>query len=42
VIQVGEDLTVMVKRLAAEGMSVDELGEKTFLGKEMVENMLKS
>jgi hypothetical protein len=32
----------MVKRLAAEGMSVDELGEKTFLGKEMVENMLKS
>ena len=42
VIQVGEDLTVMVKRLAAEGMSVDELGEKTFLGKEMVENRLKS
>lgn len=42
VIQVGEDLTVMVKRLAADGMTVDELGEKTFLGKEMVENMLNS
>ena len=42
VIQVGEDLTVMVKRLAADGMTVEELGEKTFLGKEMVENMLNS
>lgn len=42
VIQVGEDLTVMVKRLAADGLTVDELGEKTFLGKEIVENMLSS
>lgn len=41
VIQVGEDLTVMVKRLAANGMTVEELGEKTFLGQEMVEKMLK-
>jgi len=41
IIEVGEDLSVMMKRLYEDGLSIDELVEKTFLKKSMIERMLK-
>lgn len=41
IVEVGEDLSVMMKRLAATGMTIDELAEKTFLKPKMIERMLK-
>ena len=41
IIEVGEDLSVMMKRLHAEGLTVDELVSKTFMKKGMIERMLK-
>lgn len=41
IVEVGEDLTVMMKRLHKAGLSVDQLVEKTFLKKGIVERMLK-
>lgn len=41
IIEVGEDLTVMVKRMSSDGMSVEAIAEKTFLKNKMVERMLK-
>lgn len=40
IIEIGEDLKVMVKRLHAEGLSVDELVEKTYMKKGMVEKII--
>lgn len=42
IIEVGEDLTVMVKRLYDSGMTLDDLVKKTFLKKGIIERMLKS
>ncbi|MBV7392218.1 VOC family protein [Enterococcus sp. ALS3] len=41
IIEVGEDLAVMMKRLHAEGLTVDQLAEKTFMKKGRIERMLK-
>lgn len=41
IIEVGEELSVLVKRLNNEGMSVDEIVKKTFMKKGIVERMLK-
>jgi len=41
IIEVGEDLAVMMKRLHADGLTVDELVEKTFMKKGIIERMLK-
>ena len=41
IVEVGEDLKVMLKRLHDSGLSVDELAEKTFMKKGMIERMLK-
>lgn len=40
IIEVGEDLAVMVKRLHESGMSIDQLVEKTYLKKGIIERML--
>lgn len=41
IIEVGEDLTVMIKRLHEEGLTVDQLAEKTFMKKGIIERMLE-
>ena len=41
IIEVGEDLAVMMKRLHEEGMSIDQLVEKTYMKKGIIERMLK-
>lgn len=41
IVEVGEDLTVMMKRLHDEGFTVEQLVEKTFMKKGMIERMLK-
>lgn len=41
IIEVGEDLSVMVKRMYNEGLSVDELAQKTYMKKGIIERMLK-
>lgn len=41
IVEVGEDLSVMMKRLRATGMTIEELAEKTFLKPTMVEQLLK-
>lgn len=42
VVEIGEDLGIMMKRLHASGLSVDELVEKTYMKKGIIERMLKS
>lgn len=42
IVEVGEDLGIMMKRLHASGLSVDELVEKTYMKKGIIERMLKS
>lgn len=42
IVEVGENLTVMVKRLRNSGLSLEELVEKTFIKKNIIERMLKS
>lgn len=41
IIEVGEDLSVLIRRLYKEGMSVDELVEKTYMKKGIIERILK-
>ncbi|WP_455682564.1 VOC family protein [Thomasclavelia sp.] len=41
IIEVGEDLAVMIKRLYKDGMSIDQLVEKTYMKKGIIERMLK-
>lgn len=41
IVEVGEDLKVMVKRLYNEGLTVDELVEKTYMKKGMVEKIIQ-
>lgn len=41
IIEIGEDLKVMMKRLHATGLTVEQLSEKTFMSPKMVERMLK-
>lgn len=41
IIEVGEDLSVMVKRMYNEGLSIDELAQKTYMKKGIIERMLK-
>ena len=40
IIEVGEDLKVMMKRLHKDGLTVEELVEKTFMSKGIIERML--
>ena len=42
IIEVGEEMATMLKRLHNSGMSVDELVEKTYMKKGIIERMLKS
>ncbi|MGC6770195.1 VOC family protein [Enterococcus sp. LJL128] len=42
IIEVGEELKLMMKRLHKEGYSVEDLVEKTFMKKGIIERMLKS
>lgn len=42
IIEVGEELKVMVKRLYKEGLNVDELVEKTYMKKGMIEKIINS
>lgn len=42
IIEVGEELKVMVKRLYKEGLNVDELVEKTYMKKRMIEKIINS
>lgn len=41
IIEIGEDLKVMMKRLHATSLTVAQLSEKTFMSPKMVERMLK-
>lgn len=41
IIEVGEYLTVMVKRMYENGISLDEIATKTYLKKGIIERMLK-
>lgn len=41
IVEIGEDLKVMMKRLHATGLTVEQLSEKTYLSIKMVERMLK-
>lgn len=41
IIEVGEDLAIMIKRLYKDGMSIDQLVEKTYMKKGIIERMLK-
>lgn len=41
IIEIGEDMKVMMKRLHATGLTVEQLSEKTFMSQKMVERMLK-
>ncbi|KAF1297200.1 glyoxalase [Enterococcus sp. JM4C] len=41
IIEVGEDLAVMVKRLHNEGLTIDELVKKTYMKKGIIERILK-
>lgn len=41
IIEIGEDLKVMMKRLYATGLTVEQLSEKTFMSPKMVERLLK-
>lgn len=40
IIEVGEDMKVMMKRLHATGLSIEQLSEKTFMSPKMVARML--
>lgn len=42
IVEVGEDLTIMMKRLHDSGLSLDKLVEKTFIKNSIIERMLKS
>ncbi|MEO1768527.1 MULTISPECIES: VOC family protein [Enterococcus] len=41
IVEVGEDLSVMMKRLQATGLTIEELAEKTGLTPKMIERLLK-
>ena len=41
VVEIGEDMKVMMKRLHAIGLTVEQLSEKTYMSTKMVERMLK-
>lgn len=41
VVEIGEEMKVMMKRLHATGLTVEQLSEKTYLSAKMVERMLK-
>lgn len=41
IVEIGEDMKVMMKRLHATGLSIQQLSEKTFVSPKMVERMLK-
>ena len=41
IVEIGEDMKVMMKRLHATGLSTQQLSEKTFMSPKMVERMLK-
>ncbi len=41
IIEVGEDMTTILKRLYDSGMSIDALVEKTYMKKGIIERMLK-
>ncbi|MBO0412894.1 VOC family protein [Enterococcus hulanensis] len=41
IVEIGEDMKVMMKRLHATGLSIQQLSEKTFMSPKMVERMLK-
>ncbi|BBM17823.1 glyoxalase [Enterococcus avium] len=41
IIEIGEDMKVMMKRLHGTGLTVEQLAEKTFMSPKMVERMLK-
>ena len=41
IVEIGEDMKVMMKRLRATGLSIQQLSEKTFMSPKMVERMLK-
>lgn len=41
IIEIGEDMKVMMKRLHGTGLTVEQLAEKTFMSAKMVERMLK-
>ncbi|MFR3686709.1 MAG: VOC family protein [Enterococcus sp.] len=41
VVEIGEEMKVMMKRLHATGLTVEQLSEKTYLSTKMVERMLK-
>ncbi|MBX8938681.1 VOC family protein [Enterococcus gilvus] len=41
IVEIGEDMKVMMKRLHAIGLSIQQLSEKTFMSPKMVERMLK-
>ncbi|WP_137664640.1 VOC family protein [Enterococcus hulanensis] len=41
IVEIGEDMKVMMKRLRATGLSIQQLSEKTFISPKMVERMLK-
>ena len=41
IVEIGEDMKVMMKRLHATGLSIQQLSEKTFMSSKMVERMLK-
>lgn len=42
IVEVGEELKVMVKRLYNEGLTIDELAEKTFMKNKMIEKIINS
>ncbi|MBP1048399.1 VOC family protein [Enterococcus sp. BWM-S5] len=42
IIEVGEDLKIMVKRLYKEGLTIDELADKTYMEKGMIEKIVHS
>lgn len=41
IVEIGEDMKVMMKRLHATGLSIQQLSEKTFMSPKKVERMLK-
>lgn len=42
IVEVGEDLGVMVRRLHSEGLTKEQISEKTFMPPEAIEHFMKS